>query len=271
MFKVIRSSIPRVRAFSTINLSKKELGFGHLAILEFNRPEAKNAMSRQLVNELNEYVMKLITKHPDTDRTRALLITSSSADVFCAGADLKERKTFTDHDTKKFLHTLNGTLDLIESLRIPTISVLQGSAFGGGLELALSTDFRVMSEKAVVGLTESRLAIIPGAGGTHRLPKLIGHSRALDMILTGRRVGAQEALTFGLVNRVGADANQLAVEFAEQICGGGPLAIEAGKEAVKGGTHDWVDVGYRAVVNSKDKFEALDAFAAKRKPVFKGE
>lgn len=236
----------------------------------FDRPKAKNAISRQMLNELHEYIDAIASKKDSVQDIKALILTSTSPDIFCAGADLKERKTFTPEDTKQFLTKLNHTLDLIEQLHIPTVSVVQGLALGGGLEIALSTDFRVLSSQAKVGLPETRLAIIPGAGGTYRLPRLIGYSRALDLVLTGRRVSADEALTLGLANRVGADADQEALDFVRVICQGGPLAIVAGKGAVKGASPDAERHAYSQVVNSKDKFEALEAFAQKRKPVFVG-
>jgi methylglutaconyl-CoA hydratase len=261
---------------STLDISTQELDYGSIAKVTFNRPKAKNAISQQLLDELHEYVMRLATKDPSVEKVRAMVLTSSLPDVFCAGADLKERKTFTPAQTTQFLTKLNDTLTKIQGLEIPTISAVQGLALGGGLEIALSTDFRVMSSTAKFGLPETRLAILPGAGGTHRLPKLIGYSRALDMILTGRRVEASEALSFGLVNRVAEEpgneaATNSAMKMAEQICEGGPIAINAAKRAVKGRSPDWERAAYEKVVNSKDKFEALDAFAQKRKPNFTGE
>lgn len=260
-----------LKAYEAINVATKAAGYSQVALLRFNRPQAMNAISRQLLDEFNDYITKLRTGHSDVKDVGALILTSSSPKVFCAGADLKERKTFTLDDTNAFLHKLNSTLDMVESLRIPTITAVEGLALGGGLEIALSTDFRVLSEKAQVGLTESRLAIVPGAGGTYRLPRLIGYNRALDMVLTGRRVGAPEALQFGIANRIAANADEEALKMAEDICSGGPLAILAGKEAVRGAAPAWEQNAYRQVVNSEDKFEALDAFAAKRKPVFKGK
>lgn len=259
------------RYYSTIRIVSHELDHGSIAQMILDRPQAKNAISKQLLDEMHTYILDLKTQNPSVESIQTLIISSSLPDVFCAGADLKQRKTFSPHETAMFLYKLNATLNLIQSLPIPTISSVQGLALGGGLELALSTDFRVLSEKSQVGLPETRLAIIPGAGGTRRLPQVIGYSRALDMILTGRRVNAQEALMFGLANRVAADADQEAVNFAKQICSGGPLAIKAAKEAVKGCSVEWEQVGYRQVVNSKDKFEALDAFANKRSPVFRGK
>ncbi|ANB15673.1 Ehd3p [Sugiyamaella lignohabitans] len=257
---------------SPIKITNENADFGKIAILSFNRPKAKHSISKGLLDELHTYIKSLATKDPALAEVRALILTSTTSDAFCAGADLKERRTFTQHDTDSFLHKLNGTLTMIEELHIPTISAIDGIALGGGLEVALSTDFRVLGSNALVGLPETRLAIVPGAGGTVRLPRVIGYSRALDLILTGRRVEPAEALQLGLANRVATTgALDEAITFARTICAGGPLAILAAKSAVRGASPEWEKVAYKDVVRSKDKFEALDAFANKRKPVFKGE
>lgn len=266
---------PVIRSYSTtdnvVQAQSISLNHGSILKLSLNRPKARNAISLELLSQLNNYANRLKTHDPSVADVRCLIISSTSEQAFCAGADLKERKTFTSTQTNQFLATLNQTLTTISNLEIPTISSIQGSAFGGGVELALSTDFRTMSQTAQLALSETRLAIVPGAGGTHRLPKLIGYTRALDMILTGRRINASEALTFGLVNRVGSSADEEALSLANTICEGGPIAIVAAKLAVRGASPEWEQVAYSKVVNSKDKFEALDAFANKRKPVFKGE
>lgn len=270
---ILISTRQAARLASTLQINKHPIANSKnsIAVLGFDRPKAKNAISREMLDELHEYIDAISTKKANVSDIKALILTSTSPDIFCAGADLKERKTFTPEDTKNFLIKLNHTLDLIEKLHIPTVSVVQGLALGGGLEIALSTDFRVLSTQAKVGVPETRLAIIPGAGGTYRLPRLIGYSRALDLVLTGRRVGADEALAFGLANRIGQDADKEALEFVKTICEGGPLAISAGKQAVRGASPQSERDAYSLVVNSKDKFEALDAFAQKRKPVFIGE
>lgn len=238
----------------------------NIAVITLDRPKAKNSISRALLDQLFE-----AARHDYVGQsTRALIIRSSAPDIFCAGADLKERKTFTPLDTRNFLKKLNYTLDLFEAQPVPTISAISGLALGGGLELALATDFRVLGEKAAVGLTETRLAIIPGAGGTYRLPRLIGQAKALDMVLTGRRVGAEEALAIGVASRTVKNADEGALALAKDIAAGGPLAVVAGKKAVRGASKAWEEAAYERVVNSEDKFEALAAFAEKRKPVFKG-
>ena len=174
---------------------------------------------------------------------------------------------------------------MLSSSSIPTISAIHGLALGGGLELALCTHFRVMASTSFLGLPETRLGIIPGAGGTIRLPLLIGKSRAADLILTGRQVGAEEALRIGLCDRVvdiepeGVETDgshskakesvlAAAVEMATEICKGGPLAVNQALHAVKTGEEN---EAYEAVLQSWDRTEALEAFAEKRVPNFRGE
>lgn len=272
-----------------------------------NRPETRNAISRQLLSELSHEIESLhelsapassttaatATGTPQNDpstQPRALIITSELDSAFCAGADLKERLTFTAAQTTAFLTELRRTFARLAALRIPTISCVAGSAFGGGLELALCTHLRVFAESAVVALPETRLAIIPGAGGTFRLPGVIGEQRARDLILTGRRVGGREAMIMGLCDRLveeGEDVRgqrdgkggvmrqaveKVAIETAYGICEGGPVAIRAAIEAVG----DWrlgqeaENKAYAQVLGTEDRIEALKAFGEKRKPVYKG-
>lgn len=188
----------------------------------------------------------------------------------------------------------------MSALPIPTISAISSLALGGGLELALSTHFRVLASTATVGLPETRLGIIPGAGGTHRLPALIGVARARDLIVTGRRVSAPEAYFLGLADRlvevlpederdavapgeeaqkdeqgIATRARRLAlaeaVRLASEICEGGPIAVRAGLQAATWAREEVENAMYERVVNTEDRNEALDAFREKRKPVFKGK
>lgn len=180
----------------------------------------------------------------------------------------------------KFLADLRAALHTLETLPIPTITAISGFALGGGLELALATDMRVVAPGAQLGLPETRLGIIPGAGGTFRLPRLVGKSRALDIVLTGRRVGAIEAVQIGLANRivdVGAEGGEgrertidAAIEVAQQICLGAPKAIKVAKRVVIAEDEEAEGMGYLEVVATKDRDEALKAFQEKRKPVFNG-
>ncbi|KAF2200553.1 ClpP/crotonase [Delitschia confertaspora ATCC 74209] len=259
---------------------------GSIRILSLNRPAARNAISRQLLAELTQQINSIHTEG-ENGTTRALILSSDVDSSFCAGADLKERAGFSAEETMNFLTTLRGTLTSISQLPIPTISALAAPAFGGGLELALTTHMRVFGSTTTVALPETRLGIIPGAGGTYRLPALIGLSRARDMILTGRRVGAPEAYFLGLCDRLveikpeeaqepGATRKRVleeAIKLARDICEGGPIAIKAALAAVEGcGLGEKSENAmYDIVVKTKDRDEALVAFREKRKPVFKGE
>ncbi|KAK3671443.1 hypothetical protein LTR78_008721 [Recurvomyces mirabilis] len=259
---------------------------GSIAVLSLNRPKARNALSRQLLSELSGVIEGL---HAEGGKgsTRALILASESDDAFCAGADLKERLTFTPEDTQNFLSTLRKTFTRLSTLPIPTISAISSSAFGGGLELGLCTNFRVMSSQATVGLPETRLAIIPGAGGTYRLPAMIGETRARDLILTGRRITGAEAYFIGLCDRlvqVTDEQNgqagvgrgivmEQAVEMAKTICEGGPIAIRAAMQAMKTWKNGEAseNSAYEMVLPTQDRMEALKAFGEKRKPDFRGK
>lgn len=201
--------------------------------------------------------------------------------------------------TEAFLTTLRATFTTLAALPIPTISAISSLALGGGLELALSTHFRVLTSNAIVALPETRLGIIPGAGGTHRLPSLIGIGRARDLILTGRRVSAPEAYFLGIADRLveivpeteddlkklqegdkevaakiarmaGKMALSEAVRLAMEICEGGPVAVRAALQAVQRPHESVENAMYERVVKTEDRDEALKAFGEKRKPVFKG-
>ncbi|KAL2884674.1 hypothetical protein HOO65_100078 [Ceratocystis lukuohia] len=280
---------------------------GHIRILELNRPEARNAISVQLLADLRQQIDVVAAQYGSDGEelpqkplmggsmgenkkgaTRALILASAVESCFCAGADLKERRSFSSEETERFLSFLRSTLSSISSLPIPTISAISSLALGGGLELALSTTFRVLSSTAAVGLPETRLGIIPGAGGTYRLPALIGLNRARDMILTGRRVSASEAYFLGLADRLvevapegEEEKKQIldlarravlseSVRLAQEICDGGPIAVRAALEAVQWANPDVENKMYQRVVSTEDRDEALKAFSEKRKPVFSG-
>lgn len=248
---------------------------GDVVTLTIERPDVMNCLSfptlrrfRTLLEELREDLS-----------IRCILITGSGEKAFCAGADLKERKTMPADRVPHFVRNIRALMDDVEAMPQPTIAVVQGFAFGGGTELMLSCDLRVAAEDAKFGLTEVSLAIIPGAGGTQRLPRLIGKSRAKDLILTGRRLDAAEAERMGLVNRVAPRAalDAAAREVADQIAGNGPVAVRAAKAAIDEGSELPIAQGleveascYERTLTTDDRLEALAAFAEKRKPAFKG-
>lgn len=183
-------------------------------------------------------------------------------------------------EVRAFVNTLRSTFSLLEALQIPTIAVIEGAALGGGLEMALSCDLRICGEDATMGLPETGLAIIPGAGGTQRLPRLIGKSVAKELIFTGRKIGGRDAFSMGLVNHCvpAGEAHSKALEVARDINQKGPLAIRMAKRAIDEGlVTDMASAlsleedCYEQLLHTKDRLEGLAAFAEKRKPKYKGE
>ncbi|OJJ85551.1 putative mitochondrial methylglutaconyl-CoA hydratase (Auh) [Aspergillus glaucus CBS 516.65] len=260
-------------------------GSGNIRVLLLNRPNARNALSKSLLDSLTKQVQS-ISAEGGTGPTRALILASSSDEAFCAGADLKERAGMSKAEVGEFLAKLRGTFRDISALPIPTISSISSVALGGGLELGLTTHFRVFSSSTIVGLPETRLAIIPGAGGTYRLPALIGVNRARDMILTGRRVSGPESYFIGLCDRLvevlpeeeqqeGVAREKVlkeSIKLAMDICEGGPVAIKEALSAVQGYQRGEAaeNEAYDGVMETDDRIEALRAFIEKRKPAFRG-
>jgi methylglutaconyl-CoA hydratase len=248
---------------------------GELVRLTLQRPEVMNCLSfptlRRFRGLLEELAQDLTV--------RAVLITGAGDRAFCAGADLKERRTMPVERVPDFVRNIRGLMDDVAAMPQPTIAVVNGVAFGGGTELMLACDLRVAADDASFGLTETTLAIIPGAGGTQRLPRLIGTSRAKDLILTGRKLDAHEAERIGLVNRIAprAELARAARALADAIAANGPIAVRAAKDAIDRGTQVTLDSGlaieaecYTRVIPTADRLEALAAFAEKRKPRFLG-
>jgi methylglutaconyl-CoA hydratase len=246
-----------------------------LVLLGLERPAARNALGRRLLGELEGALEWLASDHS----TRVVILHSLVPGVFCAGADLKERAGMTPEEAETFVKRLRSVFSALEALPMPTVAALEDAALGGGLELALACDLRVAGEAVVLGLPETTLAIIPGAGGTQRLPRLVGRSRAKDLIFTGRRIGAAEAHAMNLVDRVAArgEALQVALDLARQIVPNGPIALRAAKAAIDGGMDLGRDPGmvleeacYARVLPTLDRLEGLQAFREKRKPVYLG-
>jgi enoyl-CoA hydratase/carnithine racemase len=211
---------------------------------------------------------------------RCVVITGAGDKAFCAGADLKERARMSAEEVHRFHRGLRGALGAIEAAPQPVIAAINGAALGGGLELALACDLRVAAEPAQLGLPEVSLGIIPGAGGTQRLARLVGVARAKDLVLTARRIGAAEALAMGLVTRVAPAARLLddALALAAEVARNAPVSLRQAKRAIDGGLHlpieealDLESRMYQECLGTKDRVEALRAFAEKRPPVFTGE
>jgi enoyl-CoA hydratase len=249
---------------------------GDLLWITLERPEVMNCLSFPTLRRFRS----LLEQVAEDLTVRCVLITGAGERAFCAGADLKERKTMDPERVPHFVRNIRALMDDVDSLPQPTVAVVNGFAFGGGTELMLACDLRVAAPGAKFGLTETTLAIIPGAGGTQRLPRLIGKSRAKDLILTGRRIDAAEAHGMGLVNRVAGEEGLVAcaTEVANAIAANGPVAVRAAKAAIDQGGEVPIDQGlaiearcYERVLPTQDRLEALAAFAEKRKPVFRGE
>ena len=249
---------------------------GDLVWLTINRPEVMNCLSFPTLRRFRTLLAELA----EDLSIRCILIRGAGDKAFCAGADLKERKSMPLDLVPEFVKNIRRLMDDIEAMPQPTIAVVNGFAFGGGTEVMLACDLRVAAESARFGLTETALAIIPGAGGTQRLPRLIGKSRAKDLILTARRLDAQEAYMMGLVNRVAGEGALEAVarEVAEAISSNGPVAVRAAKAAVDQGLEVSQTQGleieaecYARSLSTSDRLEALAAFSEKRKPAFQGK
>ena len=252
-----------------------------ILILTLNRPEAMNCFNFDLLAALSETVREA---NFDTS-LRCIVITGRSADdpkkaSFSTGADLKERRTLTPDQVRRFIFTIRDTFTAVEQVRVPVIAAINGFAFGGGLELALACDLRIAASNAVMGLTETSLAIIPGAGGSQRLPRIVGIARAKELIFTARRIDATTALGMGLVNRVVEPPELMpaALKLAREIAKNGPVGVAQAKFAINYGMEASLGVAlpleskaYEVTIPTKDRLEALAAFAEKRKPVFKGE
>jgi enoyl-CoA hydratase/carnithine racemase len=249
---------------------------GAIGVLTLNRPEVYNCLDLETLFTLRRLIAEI-----GADREiRAVIVTGAGEKAFCSGADLKERRTMTDQQVQLYIRTIRDTFSELERLPKPVIAAINGVALGGGTELALACDLRVMSESAQMGLTETSLGIIPGAGGTQRLPRLIGKGKAKELIFTARRVHADEALAIGLVNRT-APPDQVmasALALAEEMAANAPLALAQAKFAIDYGMEADLATGlamesnaYQVLIPTRDRLEGLEAFKEKRKPVYRGE
>lgn len=249
---------------------------GAIAIWTLDRPERMNALSRATVRRLGA----LCREVAEDDSVRVVIVTGAGDRAFCAGADLKERRGMTEEDVRDFLGLYRSAFGAMDELPKPIIAAINGVAYGGGLEVALACDFRVIAPNAKLGLTEVSLAIIPGAGGTQRLTRIVGEARAKELILLARRLDAAEAHQLGVVHRVAAEgqgALGCALALAEPLAKAAPIAVAAALEAIDAAADLPLDAGllherrcYERTLGSEDRLEALAAFAEKRPPVYEG-
>ncbi len=248
---------------------------GSTVWITLNRPDSRNALSRDVNIRLGELAPEL---EQDVD-VRAVVITGAGEKAFCAGADLKERKGIPATESGPYINAISTAINEVGAIRKPTIALMNGSAYGGGLELAMACDFRIAVEGSEVGLTEVRLGIMPGAGGTQRLPRLVGEARAKELIMLGRKIPIARALEIGLVHQVVARGQlHAAVEgILTELAGCAPLSVMHAKSALERGAGLPLEQGleierqcYDVTLFSADRDEGLAAFAAGRPPVYQG-
>jgi enoyl-CoA hydratase len=258
--------------YNTLIYEKKD----DIGLLTINRPDKMNALSTELTNELQQVLAEI---EEDKD-LRILIITGAGEKAFVAGADINElvdRDALLGRKVSRFRQEL---FSRIENLPIPVIGAVNGFALGGGLELALACNIRLASEKAKFGAPEVKLGIIPGDGGTQRLPRLVGLGRAMEMVITGDFIDAQEAYRIGLVNKVVPDEElmEATMALAKKIASRPPLAVKYAKEAVNRSQEGDAISGYALesylhalTCTTEDKKEGVAAFLEKRKGEFKGK
>ncbi|MDA8333764.1 MAG: enoyl-CoA hydratase-related protein [Peptococcaceae bacterium] len=247
----------------------------HVGCVAFNRPEALNALGTAMARELPVALRDLAA---DEDVFAAVL-TGEGDRAFCVGADLKERKTMTKAETARQRELFVRAFTAVVEFEKPLVAAVNGFCLGGGLEFALACDFIIAGDTAVFGLPEVGLAIIPGGGGTQLLPRVVGRAAAKELIFTGRRFGAAEALHLRLVNQVVAAGEVMEKTFAlaRQMAAGGPIALKQAKKAINLGVEVELRTAlsleaecYNACLYSEDRDEGLRAFNEKRPPVYRG-
>ncbi|MDO8876736.1 MAG: enoyl-CoA hydratase-related protein [Pseudolabrys sp.] len=247
---------------------------GDVALIVLDRQDALNALSFAIIAELEKTIDR-VKEMP----VRALLITGAGPKAFCAGADIKELRNRPLAAQRQAIEHGQAVFAKLDDLSVASIAMINGYAFGGGLELALACTFRLATRNAKMGLPEIKLGLTPGYGGTQRLPRVIGEARAMEMILTGRTIDAEEALRLGLVNRVvDGDPIEAGLAFASEFSGYSLPALKFAREAVqraftvpvREGLKIEADVGTLAY-RTADAEEGMAAFSEKRKAVFRDE
>ncbi len=255
-------------SYQTLILTREE----RFAVITLNRPPA-NAISEELMRDLDAALDELA---PD-EEVRAIIITGAGDRIFCAGADLGS--AFAGGDIAGFIRFGQGVLRKIERCPKPVIAAITGHALGGGCEISMACHIRILKETARMGQTESNLGIIPGYGGTQRMPRLIGRGKALEYMILGTQIPAAECLALGLVNRLSKDGETLedARALARQIAKRPPIATRLIIEVTDEGLNTDIDHGLEAearaiieVLGTEDAAEGLQAFFQKREPTFRG-
>jgi enoyl-CoA hydratase len=276
-----RAGQARPRALDRIAGERCEQGAKHMsieltrrdefALITLNRPQALNVLSFELVAELSRRLEDVAASD-----ARALLVTGAGTKAFCAGADVKELQGRSLAAQKRGAEIGQAAFARLERLPMPSIAIINGYAFGGGLELALACTLRIATRNARMALPEIKLGLIPGYGGTQRLPRVVGEARALDMILTGRTVEAEEAHHIGLVNRlVEGDPLEAGIAYARELACYSLPVLGFAREAVTRALATPLTEGLRIEADlstlafqTKDAVEGMSAFVEKRKPKF---
>jgi enoyl-CoA hydratase len=263
---------PDKKIMENINLEKKN----HIAYVTIDRPKVLNALNAATIGELQEVFTELAADHG----IRVVILTGAGEKSFVAGADINELAKNNPVEAKAYTHRGQAVLDLIENLGKPVIACINGFALGGGCEIAMACTMRLASENAKIGQPEVKLGIIPGYGGTQRLPRLVGTGLAMQILLTGEMISAQEAHRIGLVNEV-VPADRLiarAEEIAGKIIANAPLAIQYCMEAVNQGLNMTLQEGlfleatlFSVCCATEDKNEGTNAFLEKRAAKFQGK
>ena len=249
---------------------------GPIATLFFNRPKALNALNNALFDELNLALDQI----RENKEIRVLILTGAGDKAFVAGADIAELVKMNPLEAKTFSRKGQKVFSKIEDLPIPAIAAVNGFALGGGSEAALACDFIYASDKAIFGLPEITLGLIPGFGGTQRLARLVGVNLAREMVFTGKNIKAEEALAYGIVNKICPHDKLMedVMKTAELIASRGSVALRSAKEVIQNGLKTDLETGCRIendafglTMASEDAKEGTGAFLEKRKPVFKGK
>lgn len=255
---------------------RREVSDDGICIVTLNRKGALNSLNGPLVETLGETFYELRYD----DEVRVVIVTGAGEKAFCAGADLAERREMDDSEVRRRIDDYREVFRRIAALPKPTICAINGYAFGGGLELAMACDLRVVDEDTKIGLTEVKLGIIPGAGGTQRLSRLVGVARAKELIFTGARISGRRAADIGLSNYAVASEEVVdkSQQLARQMLASAPIAVAQAKKAIDTGSEIDLESGlelestaYAVTLPTEDRQEGLAAFKEKRTPEFEGK